>query len=137
MTNPRIIGKALPSLTGSKIRIGWDAGTERGAELTKAYFAAGKVNTSKRNVGPDGPSMEETVTADAERELSVTVRAANVAELQGNLRFEITFPDRKKFIQCERADDAVDNYGLSVQAELDGNGNFTKSTVTEIRTSTQ
>lgn len=136
MTNPRILGKALPSLEGSRVRIGWDPGTEQGAKLPRSYFAAGKVNTSKRNVGPDGPSMEETVEADADREIAVTVRGTT-AELQGNLRFEVTFPDRKQVISCERSDDAVDKYGLSVEAELDGNGTVTKSTVTEIRTSTE
>lgn len=136
MTNPRILGKAQPSLAGSRLRIGWDAGAERGAELPRTYFTAGKVDTAKRNVGPDGPSMEERVESDAEREITVTVRGT-LAELQGKLRFDIVFPDRKQFLTCERADGVVDRYGLSVDAELDSQGNVTKASITEIRTTTE
>ncbi|MBS2016866.1 MAG: hypothetical protein JST00_28530 [Deltaproteobacteria bacterium] len=136
MTNPRILGKAQPSLAGSRIRIGWDVGAERGAELPRTYFTAGRVDTSKRNVGPDGPSMEERVESDAEREIAVTVRGT-LAELQGKLRFDIVFPDRKQFLTCERADGVVDRYGLSVDAELDSQGNVTKASITEIRTTTE
>lgn len=132
MTNPRVLGKVQPSLTGARLRIGWDAGTERGAELPRAYFTAGKVATSKRSVGPDGPTMEERVESDADRELAVIVRGT-LAELQGKLKFEITFPDRKQFITCERAESAIDKYGLAVDLELDGQGAVTKSSITEIR----
>lgn len=132
MTNPRVLGKVQPSLAGARLRIGWDAGTGRGAELPRAYFTSGKVATSKRSVGPDGPTVEERVESDADRELTVLVRGT-LAELQGKLRFEIVFPDRKQFIACERSEGSVDKYGLAVDVELDNQGTVTKSSIAEIR----
>lgn len=129
MTNPKILDRPQAALLGARLRIGWDPGTGRGAELPRAYFAAGKVKSTDRDVGPDGPPIEETIEAVADREIVVTVRTNG---LRGALRFTIEFPDRKQYISCTRGE-TVDQYGLRVDAEFAADGSITKSTVTEIR----
>lgn len=131
MTNPRIVGRPQAMLAGAQLRIGWDVGTGRGAELPRAYFAAGKVKSAGRDIGPDGPEIEETIEATGDREIVITLRSSPDS-IRGALRFEIEFPDRKSYVSCTRGE-SIDQYGLKVDAEIGPDGSVAKSTLTEIR----
>jgi len=126
--NPRIAGPLLTSARGVLLRIAWDPGSGRGAELPESYFAAAKVN-EQRDVGPDGPAIDTNVTVRG-REMELIVLSVRES-LSGALRFRIDFPDRKRFITCEDGS-STGPYGLSADLTL-ANGTVTQSTLTEIR----
>ena len=130
MPNARIVGRPQAVAAGSQLRIAWDAGTERGAELPRAYFAAARVS-SDRDVGPDGPPIDEAVTVTADREIVVTLRT-NVDSLRGTVRFTLELPDRSQYVTCTKGS-SPERYGLRVEAELGSGGAVTKATLTEIR----
>ena len=96
MVNPRLVA-GLEEFEGTeRIRITWDTGTEKGAELPTAYFQA---------VTLDGESnVISAVALSAEREIIVEFRdIASYLQNEKLLKLTLRFPDRRAYISCRHA----------------------------------
>jgi hypothetical protein len=115
MTSPALAGGLEQGSDGAQVRILWDPGTGRGAELPSSYFDTVTVE------GPDAAAVSQ-VKLTKEREITVTfVDLAPILAAQSSLSFSLVFPDRREFIMCSHPGMA-DRYLLDVTLTFDQNG---------------
>jgi hypothetical protein len=132
MTNPRLVNGLEQAGGRYQVRITWDAGTGRGAELPDEYFANVYLG------GSSGAPVEQTeliasVAQTGPRELTVVFQQAVDADYlreHASISFRLFFPDRRGFIEC-RHPGSADRYVLDVLLTLDGSGVLQAAQLTE------
>jgi len=127
MTSPRIEAGLETTEDGPLVRIVWDPGTGRGADLPDAYFDAVLVEPTMPASSDFVASAELTAT----REITVVFSDLDAALTSSSrVGFTLWFPDRAAFIDCSHPG-MPDRYLLNVVLTFDADGSISNSELSE------
>jgi hypothetical protein len=91
MTDPRLVGAPVEKASTTEIRLAWDQGGGKAADLPASYYEKPKLE--------DGSIVVDTAPV-GEREMIITLSGAPSTHAGKTEKFELLFPDRRKFVTC-------------------------------------
>lgn len=125
MTDPRVSGSFDASLPAPDLRIVWDQGTLRGADLPSDYFD--EVLLSVRT-DPDVAALVGGVERSAERAFTVMFTdLSSYLESSESIDLILEFPDRLGFVSCSHSG-MRDRYFLEISLVFDAENNLVDAT---------
>jgi len=113
MGNPRVADGFDPADLEPELRVVWDRGSGRGAELPDQYFAGVELSAA---TGPEVRAVVQSVEHSAAREITVRLDGRSLSTLiqrQDQFVISLEFPDRRTVIDCSHPGMA-DRYFLDV-----------------------
>jgi hypothetical protein len=129
MGNPRVADGFDPADLEPELRVVWDRGSGRGAELPDHYFAEVELSAG---TGSEIRALVQSVEHSAAREITVRFDAQALATLlqrQNQLVISLAFPDRRTVIDC-RHPGMADMYLLDVLLVFES-GELSRSQATQ------
>jgi hypothetical protein len=129
MTNPRLGAGFDPGVSDPELRVLWDAGTGRGAELPDHYFDSVRLSI---DLGAQIKALVQSVVHSAPREITVHFDGQALAaflETENTVELTLEFRDRATVLDCSHPGMA-DVYFLDVTLVFQG-GALSSSRVTE------
>ncbi|MDB4994091.1 MAG: hypothetical protein JWM74_1523 [Myxococcaceae bacterium] len=121
MSSPRLVSGVETDRGARFLRITWDRGTGRGAELSRNYFESVRLGDSTGV--PEATEAALTSDREIRVELAAAPRASTIA-------FVLVFDDRRQYVSCSHPG-MSDSYFLDVSVVIDANGVATSSTLVE------
>ena len=100
MANPRVAAGFDPGIPAPELKVVWDRGSGRGAELPDTYFDEVTLSAS---TGAEVQAVVQSVEHSAAREITVRFDARALSTLlarQAEFTISLQFPDRSKAIDC-------------------------------------
>lgn len=121
MTNPVIAGPVAPDGDGTRVRITWELGTGRGADLPAKYFDAPVASPA---------AQVDRVEHVSERELDVVLNGAPSTQAGKTLAITLDFRDRRTVLDCKHPG-MEDHYILELTLTFGGDGSLASSKLEE------
>jgi hypothetical protein len=96
MSDPRLAAGLEELDGGVKIRLTWDSGTGKGAQLPAGYFQAVALSSP--------PEIVRSAALTAEREITIEFNdLTSFLQTSDSLELSLEFPDRREYISCSHA----------------------------------
>ncbi|MFO0740192.1 MAG: hypothetical protein U0270_30105 [Labilithrix sp.] len=121
MTSPVISGPVAPDGDGTRVRITWERGTGRGADLPAKYFDAPVASPA---------AQVDRVEHVSERELDVVLKGAPAAQAGKTLAIALDFGDRRTVLDCKHPG-MQDHYVLELTLTFGSDGSLAASKLEE------